>query len=105
MERGPRTARVAALRTPERALWKCRPVESVENSQNEFPTLSTGLGNPAQGSRIPTFPQRRQLSMRKETGKNEQKTEFQLTDSGHFKHHKNASVASLRKRPPSLRNK
>jgi hypothetical protein len=33
--------------TPERAPWKCRPVESVENSKNEFPTLSTGLGNPA----------------------------------------------------------
>jgi hypothetical protein len=34
-------------------------MESVENSQNEFPTLSTGLGNPAKGSRIPTFPPRR----------------------------------------------
>jgi hypothetical protein len=50
---------VAALRTPRVALWKCRPVESVENSQNEFPTLPTGLGNPAKDSRIPTFPQRR----------------------------------------------
>jgi hypothetical protein len=50
---------VAALRTPRGALWKCRPLESVENSHNEFPTLSTGLGNPAQDSRIPTFPQRR----------------------------------------------
>jgi len=48
---------VAALRTPPVALWKCRPVESVENSKSEFPTLPTGLGNPAQGSRIPTFPQ------------------------------------------------
>jgi hypothetical protein len=28
---------VAALRTPRVALWKCRPMESVENSQNEFP--------------------------------------------------------------------
>jgi len=27
----------------------------------------------------------------------EDKTEFQLTDPDHFKHHKNASVASLRK--------
>jgi len=50
---------VATLRTPERALWKCRPVESGENSKNEFPTLSTGLGNPAKDGRIPTFPQRR----------------------------------------------
>jgi hypothetical protein len=45
------------------------------------------------------------IFLRKETGKDEEKTEFQLTDPGHFKHHKNASVASLRKRPPSLRNK
>jgi hypothetical protein len=45
------------------------------------------------------------ILMRKETGKDEEKTEFQLTDPGHFKHDKKASVASLRKRPPSLRNK
>jgi hypothetical protein len=46
---------VAALRTPRVALWKCRPVESVENSPNEFPTLSTGLGNPAQNAGFPHF--------------------------------------------------
>jgi hypothetical protein len=34
-------------------------VESVENSQSEFPTLPTGLGNPAKNGRIPTFPPRR----------------------------------------------
>ena len=45
------------------------------------------------------------LFMRKEKRNDEKKTEFQLTDSGHFKHDKNASVASLRKRPLSLRNK
>jgi len=43
--------------------------------------------------------------MRKKTGKNEENTEFQLTDPGHFKHDNNASVASLRKRPASPRNK
>jgi hypothetical protein len=30
-------------------------VESVENSQSEFPTLSTGLGNPAKGAGFPHF--------------------------------------------------
>jgi hypothetical protein len=45
------------------------------------------------------------LLIRKEKRNDEKNTEFQLTDSGHFKHHKNASVASLRKRPPSRRNK
>jgi hypothetical protein len=30
-------------------------VESVENSKNEFPTLSTGLGNPAQNAGFPHF--------------------------------------------------
>ena len=81
-------------------------MESVENSKNEFPTLSTGLGNPAQGqpdSHISTAPAAG-LFMRKEMRKDEEKTEFQLTDSDHFKHDKNASVASLRKRSASPRN-
>jgi hypothetical protein len=30
-------------------------VESVENSPNEFSTLSTGLGNPAQNAGFPHF--------------------------------------------------
>jgi hypothetical protein len=49
--------RATSLRSerPERAPWKCRPVESVENSPNEFPTLSTGLGNPAQNAGFPHF--------------------------------------------------
>jgi hypothetical protein len=74
-------------------------VESLENSQSEFPTLSTGLGNPSKGGRIPTFPprRRRDKSRRKTTRKDAEKTEFQLTDPDHFKHYKNASVASLRK--------
>ena len=74
-------------------------MESVENSKNEFPTLSTGLGNPSKGGRIPTFPPRRRRDKftRKRTRKDEEKTEFQLTDPDHFKHYKNASVASLRK--------
>jgi hypothetical protein len=81
-------------------------MESVENSQNEFPTLSTGLGNPAQDGRIPTFPPRRRRARfsRKGTKQNEEKPEFQLTDPDHFKQDKNASVASLRKRSASPRN-
>jgi hypothetical protein len=30
-------------------------VESVENSKNEFPTLPTGLGNPANDAGFPHF--------------------------------------------------
>ncbi len=75
----------ASLRSehPEWAPWKCRPLESVENSNPEFPTLSTGLGNPAQSSRISTFPPRRRrlLSIYKEMRNEKDKTEFQLTDS------------------------
>src|ERR1019366_10327209 len=53
------------------------------NSQSEFPTLSTGLGNPAKDGRIPTFPPRRRRARfsRKGTKQNEEKPEFQLTDS------------------------
>jgi hypothetical protein len=67
-------------------------------TQSEFSTLSTGLGNPAktQRRRISTFPPRRPrlISIRKE--KHEAQTKFQLTDPGHFKHYNCASVASLR---------
>src|ERR1039458_7075048 len=47
------------------------------------PTLSTGLGNPAKVGRIPTFPPRRRRPRfsRKGASQNEEKTEFQLTDS------------------------
>jgi len=44
------------------------------------------------------------LIHKKETRGDEEKTGFQLTDPGHFKHDKNASVASLRKRSASPRN-
>jgi hypothetical protein len=36
-------------------------------------------------------------SQERESRKDEEETEFQLTDPDHFKHYKNASVASLRK--------
>jgi hypothetical protein len=36
-------------------------MERVENSQSEFPTLSTGLGNPAKDGRIPTHYKRTPL--------------------------------------------
>jgi hypothetical protein len=97
---------VAALRTLRVALWKCRPVESVENSQNEFPPPSHRAWKSGQGqpdSHISTAPAAG-IFMRKETRKDEEKSQFQLTESGHFKHDKNASVAALRKRPASPRN-
>jgi hypothetical protein len=73
-------------------------VESVKNSPSEFPTLSTGLGNPAQNpsAGFPTFPPRRRRVYINKEGRNETETTFQLTDGGQFKHDKNASVASLR---------
>jgi len=82
-------------------------VESVENSKSEFPTLSTGLGNPAknQGAGFPHFHRADDgfISLGKDK-KNEAETKFQLTDPDHFKHYNCASVASLRKRPESHRN-
>jgi len=75
-------------------------VESVENSnnKNEFPTLSTGLGNPAKNktpdSHISTAPAA-DLHKKKEN-QGGTKTKFQLTDHGHFTHHDYASVATLR---------
>jgi hypothetical protein len=61
-------------------------VESVENSKSEFPTLSTGLGNPAKNKNA-GFPHFHSaggwfISTRKD--KNESATRFQLTDAGHF---------------------
>ena len=76
-------------------------MESMENSKCEFPTLSAGLGNPPKGGLIPTFPPRRRRDKfeRKKTRKDEEKPELQLTDPDHFKHHKNAIVASARAKP------
>jgi hypothetical protein len=79
-------------------------MESVENSQSEFPPLSTGLGNPAKGKDA-GFPHFHRAGggiyiyislSEKEKRKTDAGTEFQLTDPGYFKHHKNVSVASLR---------
>jgi len=47
--------------------------------------------------RIPTFPPRRRRILHARERENAAETEFQLTDPGHFKHDKGASVASLRK--------
>jgi hypothetical protein len=53
----------------------------------------------------PTFPPRRRRILYSRQGrKNAAKTEFQLTDPGHFKHDKGASVASLRSCPTWRRN-
>ena len=60
----------------------------------------SGQGQP--DSHISTAPAA-SLFRRKEK-RNDEKNRYQLTDSGHFKHDKNASVASLRKRPASPRN-
>ncbi len=96
---------VAALRTPRVALWKCRPVESVENSKNEFPPFPPGLEIRPRtpDSHISTAPAAG-IFMRKEARKDEEQIQFQLTQFGHFMHDKNASVAALRKRPDSPRN-
>ncbi len=79
-------------------------MERVENSksQNEFSTLSTGLGNPAknQDAGFPHFHRAGggiYISLSgKEKRKTQAGTEFQLTGSGPFKQDKNVSVASLR---------
>jgi hypothetical protein len=65
-------------------------------SQSEFSTLSTGLGNPAQVAGFPHF-HRADGGFTPTTGEEDgAEIEFQLTDPGHFKHHKHASVAALR---------
>ena len=92
---------VAALRTPRAGAVEMPPCgkrgklkEQVSHSFHR--AWESGKGRP--DSHISTAPAAG-IFMRKEIGKDEEKTEFQLTDSGHFKHDKNASVASLRKRP------
>jgi hypothetical protein len=71
--------------TPK-APWKCRPVESVENSKSEFPTLSTGFGNPAKNKNagFPHFHRADGGFTPTRKNKNESATRFQLTDGGHF---------------------
>jgi hypothetical protein len=95
-----RPLRRCAPRTSRRAPWKCRSVESLENSKNqsEFPTLSTGLGNPAknQDAGFPHFHRAGGGLSHWQRIKHEAQTKFQLTESDHFKHYCNASVASLR---------
>jgi len=75
-------------------------VESVENSKTpgEFSTLSTGLGNPAKTKTagFPHFHRAGDGLAHSQRTKHEAETKFQLTELGHFKHHNNASVASLR---------
>jgi hypothetical protein len=73
-------------------------VESGENSTTEFPTLSTALGNPAQDAGFPPFHRAggEVPPERDRRRKHEAKTEFHLTDPGHFEHDGFTSVASLR---------
>ncbi|HVB28753.1 MAG TPA: hypothetical protein VNG91_02970 [Terriglobia bacterium] len=98
-----RTRGATALRArrDEKRGGNAAPWEAWKTEKTEFPTLSTGLGNPAQKQRrrIPTFPPRRRRDIYlsgKEKRKTKAGTEFQLTDPGHFKQDKNVSVASLR---------
>ncbi|MGA8579201.1 MAG: hypothetical protein WB579_11020 [Bryobacteraceae bacterium] len=77
-------------------------MESVENSksQSEFSTLSTGLGKSGQKQErrifhISTAPAAAAVDHSERT-KNEPESKFQLTDRGQFRHHRKASVASLR---------
>jgi hypothetical protein len=98
---------VAALRTPRAGAVEMPPrgkrgklKEQVSHSFHR--AWKSGKGRP--DSHISTAPAAGLISEEGDK-KDEEKIQFQLTDPGHFKHHKNASVASLRKRPPSLRNK
>jgi len=77
------------------APWKAW---KTPKAKNEFPTLSTGLGNPAknQDAGFPHFHRADGGSISTRKDKNETAIRFQLTDPGHFKHHNNASVAALR---------
>jgi hypothetical protein len=75
-------------------------VESLENSKNqsEFPTLSTGLGNPAKNkdAGFPHFHRAGDGSISRPKENNEVQTKFQLTDDASCTHHSCASVAALR---------
>jgi hypothetical protein len=98
---------VAALRTPRAGAVEMPPHgkrgKLPERVSHPFHRAwKSGTRQP--DSHISTAPATG-LILKKGNQNDEKKTEFQLTDPGHFKHHKNASVASLRKRPPSLRNK
>ena len=66
--------------------------------KSEFPTLSTGLGNPAKNKSagFPHFHRAGGGFISSLKNKNEPENKFQLTDLGQFKHDKNASVALLR---------
>jgi len=73
-------------------------VESLENSKDEFPTLSTGLGNPAHNAGFPHFHRAGGgFNLEGRRREDEEKTQFPLTDLDHFRQDKKASVAALRK--------
>jgi hypothetical protein len=76
-------------------------VESVENSQTEFPTLSTGLGNPAknQDAGFPHFHRADgeiYISFWKGIKKKPPRDRIPVDRPRKFKQDENVSVASLR---------
>ncbi len=77
------------------APWKAWKTQKPKAS---FPLFPPGLEIRQKAARISTFPPRRRRvsSYSRSGGKNAAATEFQLTDPGHFKHDKDASVAALR---------
>jgi hypothetical protein len=90
---------VAALRTPRAGAMEMPPrgkrgklKEQVSHPSHR--AWKSGKGQP--DSHISTAPAA-DLILKKGDKKDEEKTKFQLTNPDHFKHDKNASVASLRK--------
>jgi hypothetical protein len=73
------------------APWKAGKTQKIKAS---FPPFPPGLDPDFVRTHISTAPPAGLYQQ--ERTKNEAKTRFQLTDPGHFKHHKGASVASLR---------
>jgi hypothetical protein len=99
---------VAALRTPRAGAVEMPPpgkrgkLQKLKRISHSFHRAwKSGTGQP--DSHISTAPAAGLISEEGDK-KDEEKIQFQLTDPGHFKHHKNASVASLRKRSASSRN-
>jgi hypothetical protein len=93
--------RVASLRGDEKRRGNDAPWKAwkTQKAQASFPLFPPGLEirPKTPDFHIPTAPAARLYQQ--ERIKNEAKTRFQLTDPGHFKHHKGASVASLRSCP------
>jgi hypothetical protein len=77
------------------APWKAWKTQKAKTS---FPLFPPGLEIRQRTTGFPHFHRAGgELINQKGDKKNDEKTEFQLTDPDHFKHDEDASVASLRK--------